>query len=337
MNIENEFILSRSPMRISFIGGGTDYKSYFENSIGRVISSTVDRFVYVASLPHAHFVPDRFKFTYRVTESVASVDLLQHPVLRAALQDLKWHEPLNIATMADLPGRTGLGSSSAFSNSLLLNLHTRLGRNISATQLAKDAIRLERNLLKEPGGWQDQVASAVGGFNYICFHDDKFSVEQLHISSEASEWISKFLYLINTGKVRRNSESSWLMQRSVSQRLSFVELNQLSDYVKIFWPRLKWAPGKHELLDVIREMVSIGWDLKKRFHPDLLTETTTRHLSQFLESKDIPHKITGSGGGGFIFAILSPDECEEVSDYIGTENLYRINLWPKGTELVFRN
>ena len=114
MKLNPRYVSSRSPMRVSFIGGGTDYESYFKKCRGQVISATIDRYVYVNTLPHTHFVEDKFKFTYKVTESVDDINKIKHPVVRKVLPLLNWNEPLNISTMADLPGTTGLGSSSAF-------------------------------------------------------------------------------------------------------------------------------------------------------------------------------------------------------------------------------
>src|SRR3989344_9305936 len=185
-------IISRTPFRISFAGGGTDIAAFFKHESGAVISTTIDKYVYITVNPNRGLHPFRYRIAYSVTENVDSVDEIQHPIVREALKLLDFREPLEITNVADLPARAGLGSSSSFAVALLHALHAMKGEYVNSEQLAKEAYHIEFDILKRPVGKQDHYAAAYGGLNLIQFHkDDTVNVSPLTCRNDVKDRLSK--------------------------------------------------------------------------------------------------------------------------------------------------
>src|SRR3989344_2780645 len=168
-------IVVRAPMRISFVGGGTDLPDFYRQTPGRVISSAIDKYVYVV-INRTPLI-DKVSARYSISETVSHPSELQHTRIKAALNDLGIEKGLEIASFASLPAKTGLGSSSSFSVALMKGLHAYLGKKIGARESAEAAARLETDLLKEPIGKQDHYAAAAGGFNGLEFPPDRLEVQ----------------------------------------------------------------------------------------------------------------------------------------------------------------
>ena len=198
-------IITKTPFRMSFFGGGTDIKSFFEEHGGSVISTTFDKYVYVNVRHLPAFFDYRNQVTYSRIERVGSVKEIEHPAVRNAMQMLDMHD-LIVNYDADLPARTGLGSSSSFAVGMLNAFYSLKGKYVGKKKLADDAIHLERVLCNEAGGWQDQIAASFGGMNRIEFSGNGFEVHPVIIHPERKEELNKNLMMFFTGFARFSAE-----------------------------------------------------------------------------------------------------------------------------------
>ena len=196
-------IITRTPFRISFVGGGTDIAEFFKKESGAVISTSIDKYVYVTVNPHKGLHPYKYRIAYSITENVNSIDEIKHPIVRETLKFLEIDQPLEITNVADLPARAGLGSSSSFTVALLHSLHALKEEHVSNQQLAEEAFHIEAEILLRPIGKQDHYASAFGGFNYIQFmSDDTVKIEPIICRKEVKENLMNNLMMFFTGSTR---------------------------------------------------------------------------------------------------------------------------------------
>ncbi len=197
--------ISRSPLRISFFGGGTDYPMYFHDYPGAVLGASIDKYIYTIALPMADFAEHRYRITYRIVEGVDRVEDIKHNVIRATLLDMRYDEPLNVAIISDLPGNSGLGSSSSFTVGFIALMEHLRGRSITKFDLFKRAVHTESDLLKENVGIQDQIHAAFGGLNLYQFHKDEFTIRPAQMATECRDALDRSLCLVYTGIQRHAS------------------------------------------------------------------------------------------------------------------------------------
>lgn len=198
-------IITQTPFRMSFFGGGTDMKSFFRENGGSVLSTTFDKYCYVNVRHLPRFFDYSTELSYSKTERVTNIDAIQHPAIRNAMKMLDMHE-IRLTYEADLPARSGLGTSSSFAVGMLNAFYALKGKYADKKKLADEAIYLERNLCQEAGGWQDQIAASFGGFNRINFNADGYEVLPVIISSERKKQLNQNLMMFFTGFTRFSSE-----------------------------------------------------------------------------------------------------------------------------------
>ncbi len=198
-------VITQTPFRMSFLGGGTDYQPFFSEYGGSVISTTFDKYCYVIVRHLPRFFEYKNQVVYRIIEKTSTVEEIQHPAVRNAMKMLDMHE-LHITYDSDLPARSGLGSSSSFAVGMLNGFYALKGKYAGKEKLAKDSIYLERELCSESGGWQDQIAAAYGGLNRIDFHGTEFTVNPIVISKERKCSLNRHLMLFFTGFTRFSSD-----------------------------------------------------------------------------------------------------------------------------------
>ena len=327
--------ITRSPMRITFIGGGTDYKSFFEIHDGATISSTINKYVNVITNGQPLFVEDKYKFTYRQTEGAKHVEDLKHPVVRETMKILEWKNPLNIATMADLPGNSGLGSSSAFTAALLYNLTGCLGKKLSSVELAKKAIYIERDLLKEPGGYQDQIATTHGGLRLISYKKDDFEVTQNYLDKDLVKYCKERLLLIRVPTPRLDMDAALKNEKYVQQNPSNQELTKLVTKTNQLWSQFVSSSVMAEKFQVIQEAIQSSWRTKSKWGNHIINTEVSEIIFK-LESVGARHyKLVGSGGGGFILIAEEPEVISTISKSFKLEDLVYFELSTSRTESLY--
>ena len=294
-------IITRAPFRMSFFGGGTDYPPFFQEHGGSVLSTTFDKYAYVTVRHLPGFFDYKTQVSYSKIEYVKHVDELEHPLVREAMKYLDMHR-LHIAYDADLPARSGLGSSSAFAAALMSAFHALKGQYISPKQLAKECIFVERTLCKEDGGWQDQIASCYGGFNRINFHENEFDVAPVIVSNEKKQKLNDNLMLFFTGFTRFSSEIAKEQTKAAkTKEQELLEMLALVDEAD------KVLVTKGSDLNDFGRLLHETWQLKRGVTSKITTSDLDAIYAKAREAGAIGGKLLGAGGGGF-FAFYVPLE-----------------------------
>lgn len=304
-------ILTVSPLRISFVGGGTDIPNYYLKNSGKVVSTAINKYVYVFIKRHDTAFGEKFRLSYSEVEHVNSIDEIKNNIIRECLKFLEIDEPLHISTLADLPAGSGLGSSSSFTTALLLGLHKLKGEVVTKYQLAEEACHIEINKLQQPIGKQDQYAVSFGGFN--CFEflpNNTVKIDPVLLSAKLENEFIKRSVLFWTNQTRgatRILEDQ--QQRSATNEIKLAKMYDLAT---------EFRNNLQEIIDwtKLRNLISEGWELKKTFSP-LIEKFDKNHLLLEVEKYyKTGFKILGAGGGGFVY-VLKPDLDSQLPFFSG--------------------
>ena len=287
-------IITKTPFRMSFFGGGTDIPDYFNKNKGAVISTTFDKFVYVTVRHLPRFFEHTTELSYSKLERVSRIDDIEHPMVRNAMKYLDMHE-LHISYDADLPARSGLGTSSTFAVGLLNAFYSLKGKHASKKQLADDAIYVERVLCNEAGGWQDQIAASFGGFNRIDFEKGKYRVTPILISSEREQRLNDNLMLFFTGFTRLSSE----IQQSTKATLK-EKKEQLDMMLSLVDEAQDILENSERDLDDFGRLLDKTWKLKRGINNNISTSSIDELYEKGITAGALGGKLLGAGGGGFL-------------------------------------
>ena len=294
-------IITQAPVRISFLGGGSDFPAHFREHGGCVLATAVDRFAYVTVQDFNHRIfTHRLRVSYRRTEDANQPSEIEHPAIRACLEKLRITEGVELHHMADLPARTGLGSSSSFVVAMLQALHAHHGRFRSAEALASEAIEVERHILQETGGYQDQIIAAYGGTSLIHFsRAGQFHVTQLPLGADRIAEIEAHLLLLYTGIER---DSFKVLRRQVARtnrnRDALCRLGALAERAA------EQLAGSGDLTQ-FGAMLHEGWQLKRHLSTVSLPSIDAAYEAGRLAGAS-GGKLLGAGQGGFLLFLAEP-------------------------------
>lgn len=289
----NDMIITQTPFRMSFFGGGTDFPEFFRENGGAVISTTFDKYCYVNVRHLPRFFDYSTELSYSKIERVQTVDEIEHPAVREAMKYLDMHE-LRLTYEADLPARSGLGTSSSFAVGMLNAFYCLKGKYVDKRRLADDAIYLERVLCKEAGGIQDQIAAAFGGFNRIDFSVDGYTVKPVIISPDRKIQLNRKLMLFFTGFSRFSSDIQQSTQKALENRKEeLLEMLTLVDEAE------KILTSKDNL-DEFGRLLDYTWKLKRKVAKGISTDSIDELYARALQAGAIGGKLLGAGGGGFL-------------------------------------
>jgi len=325
-------IITKTPLRMSFAGGGSDLQSYYKNNFGAVLSSSIDKYVYV--MVNRKF-DDYIRVGYSQTEYVNSIDEIGHNIIRETLRKVGvFTKGIDIVYMSDVLPRkwgTGLGFSSSLTVGLLNALYTLKGENISSSRLAEEACEIEIEVLDSPIGKQDQYAAAFGGLNFIKFHSDEtVTLDNLNLKSEQLLEINSKLLLFYTGL---SSESSVVLkEQKVNTETNKSTINNIDKMVEIAEKlNTDFLSGKFSNLGTrLRE----GWNLKKNLASKISNTKIDEYYNSAIDSGAIGGKILGSGGGGFILLYADPKDHFKVRKSLKDLKELDFNLSNKGSEVI---
>lgn len=297
-------IIVRAPMRVSFVGGGTDLPDFYHQYPGRVISTTIDKFIYLSI--NQSYSPSKFILKYQTTEIVSDPKELKHDRFRTALIDMGIKRGLEMGSFADVSSKTGMGSSSSFSVALVKGLNAHLGRSMSRAEAAEAACRLEIDLLKEPIGKQDQYAASFGGFNIFQFNpDDTVTIEPILLDYKKRAMLEDHLLLFFSGITRAASSVLADQRQKIVDNLETYK--KMSDSVYDFRDKLVAGDIKG-----LSEMLHEGWLRKK----SLSTKVSNSIIDELYETATKAGgwggKILGAGGGGCLLVIADPSKHAEI-------------------------
>ena len=299
-------IITKSPCRMSFFGGGTDMENYFRENGGSVLSTTFDKYCYVNVRHLPRFFDYSTELSYSKTERVTSIDDIQHPAIRNAMKMLDMHE-IRLTYEADLPARSGLGTSSSFAVGMLNAFYALKGKYADKKKLADEAIYLERVLCNEAGGWQDQIAASFGGFNRINFNADGYEVFPVIISPERKRQLNDNLMMFFTGFTRFSSDVQ--KANKVSDREKYAQLKQMH---KLVDDAEQVLVDKTRNLDDFGRLLDMTWKLKRQTGAAISTDSIDRLYVKGIEAGALGGKLLGAGGGGFLVFYVQPDKQESV-------------------------
>lgn len=301
-------IITKTPFRMSFFGGGTDMENFFREHGGAVLSTTFDKYCYVNVRHLPRFFDYSTELSYSSTERVTSVEEIQHPAIRNAMKMLDMHE-IRLTYEADLPARSGLGTSSSFAVGMLNAFYALKGKYADKKKLADEAIYLERVLCQEAGGWQDQIAASFGGFNRINFGSDGYEVLPLIISPERKKQLNNNLLMFFTGFTRFSSE----MQKAnnVSAADKTVQLKEMLSLVD---EAEQVLVNKDRDLDDFGRLLDQTWRLKKQIGSKISTNSIDAFYEKGMAAGALGGKLLGAGGGGFLLFYVQPEKQTAVRE-----------------------
>jgi len=319
-------IITRTPLRITFVGGGTDIKSFFSYEPGAAINAAINKYVYVT-------VNKRFdngiRLKYSKTENSATIDEIEHPLFREALRYVGIKDHVEISSHADIPSRgSGLGSSSAFLVGLLHALYAYKGEFKTPAEIAKAAVHIERNILGEHGGLQDQYITAYGGLRYMEFHEDGVQVSHIYTKSQTMQQLQNRLMLFYTGITRKSSE----IQKSTTGNIP-INMDRLR---MIKWQALRMRDelqqGNHE---VVGKMLHEYWQSKRQLADSISNGEIDEYYEKAINAGAIGGKILGAGGGGFFLFYVPEDKREAVTEALQPLRHVPFTFEREGTKVIY--
>ena len=321
-------IISRTPFRVSFVGGGTDLPSFYQRSYGMVISTTINKYIHIAV---SEGFEDHMRLSYSKTEIVTSVDQIKHPLIREALKLTGLtNNRLHIYSMGDVPAGTGLGSSSAFAVGLLNALWAFKGVYTSARDLAEQACKIEIDILKEPIGKQDQYAAALGGLRWIRFNPDG-SVETEPVVCKPETWqaFQDHIMLFFLGK--RRAARTILKEQSERVTDTYPILCQMRDLVPEFVKILERGTRLAEIGDLLHQ----NWELKKKLASGISNPKIDEYYERARQAGALGGKVLGAGGTGFLLVFCEPHLQSRVREALSELRFFPIRFERSGSRIVF--
>ena len=296
-------IITKTPFRISFFGGGTDYPDWYNTNGGSAISAAINKYCYVS----IRYLPPFFDYKYRIryfkNELCASLKDIRHPTVRESLRYLKFYKNgIEILHNADLPALSGLGSSSTFTVGLMNGLYSLMNKKIGKMRLAKEAILIEQQFVKDYVGSQDQVAASFGGLNHIAFDKKKIEVKNIFINKDYENKFKKNFFLIFSGFQRKANLITKRQVERTKNKKNYLYLNKIQEitknaYVEIF---------NQKKLDIRKfaDAFNEQWDIKKKLTNNVTNQNLDNIYSEAIKNGALGGKLLGAGGGGFFLFIV---------------------------------
>jgi D-glycero-alpha-D-manno-heptose-7-phosphate kinase len=321
-------IITKTPFRMSFFGGGTDIPEYFNKNGGAVISATFNKYVYVTVRHLPRFFDYTTELTYSKLERVTIIDDLQHPMVKNAMKYLDMHE-LHISYDADLPARSGLGTSSSFAVGLLNAFHCLKSKTVSKKQLADDAIYVERVMCNEAGGWQDQIAVSFGGFNRIDFDKNGYSISPIKIKKEKKDELNQNLLLFFTGFTRLSADIQKTTTREMKDKSDILSRMQ-----KLVDKAQRILEDDSICIDEFGMLLDETWKLKREVSSSISSSSIDTIYKKGIDAGALGGKLLGAGGGGFILFYVPRNKQNDVRKALGLMEV-PFEFENEGTKVIY--
>ena len=322
-------IITRSPYRISFFGGGTDYHTWYEEHGGEVLSTSINHYNYISCRYLPPFHPEyKNRIAWSILEYPNSIDEIKHNAIKGALKYYDIKRGVEISNQCDLPARSGLGSSSTFSAALIMAIKALKGKMISKEDLALETINLERNVLRENVGVQDQIATVYGGLNHIVINRaGEFTVEPVIINEKRKQHFNDHLLLFFTGVSRTSSE---VCKKQIdSAKNNTRQLTRMQSMVKDAMEVL--TSGK---LENFGELLHESWMLKRSLTDNISTSYIDEIYQTAIQNGAIGGKVLGAGGGGFMLFFAKPEYHSKIKEALKSFIHVPFKLENNGTQIV---
>ena len=287
-------IITRTPFRISLAGGGTDFEDFYKKKDGKVLSLTIDKYIYVMVKRQLGIVDHKYKVTWSRVEFCNKIEDIKHPIVRETLKYFKIDYPIEISTYADVPSNTGLGSSSAFAVGLVNAIYALQNKQVTKYQIAKVASEIEVDILKRPMGKQDHYSCCYGNINTFTFKKNGVAVNPVFYNKKFLDLINNNFILLYTN-LRRDSSQILKAQFNISSKQEIIldkMKNQVDEILKII--------NENKNFDQIGKILDIGWFLKKKISSKITNSKIENYYKIFKKNGAIGGKLLGAGGGGFL-------------------------------------
>ncbi len=293
-------IIVRTPYRVSFFGGGTDFPSYYNKFGGSVVGMAINKYCYISLRELPNFFEHKYRFVWSKIENVKNFNEITHPSIGKLLNYYKIKNGLEIHYDGDLPARSGIGSSSSFTTGVIKAIHEYKKIKINKYSLAKKTINFEQNIIKENVGSQDQIFASYGGFNQINFNKDNFKVNKLNIETNTIKQIERNMILVFTGKYRNSGDIEKVKINNMDKTINHY--HNIKSLVYEFKKILK----KEKNLDQIGYLLNEYWNIKKSLTNKVNNDEINKIYNTSIENGALGGKICGSGGGGFLLMYANP-------------------------------
>lgn len=320
-------IITKTPFRMSFFGGGTDIPDFFNEYNGAVISTTFDKYCYVNVRHLPKFFDYKSEIIYSKIERIQDNYQIAHPMVRNAMSYLDMKE-LRITYDADLPARSGLGTSSSFAVGILSAFHSLKGHYVGKKKLAEEAIELERYLCNEYGGWQDQIAAAYGGLNKISFRDEKFFVDPIIITNEKKKKLNSNLMLFFTGFTRFSAD----VQIGNKGKKFDNNKKELLDLVK---EAEEVLTSRNDNLNEFGKLLDYEWKIKKASGNNVSNKKIDDIYERGKKTGAIGGKLLGAGGGGFMLFYVEEDKQDAVKNALNDLLYVPFEFENEGSKVIY--
>jgi D-glycero-alpha-D-manno-heptose-7-phosphate kinase len=322
-------IISKTPYRISFFGGGSDYPNWYNRFSGKVISTTINKYLYLTLKKPPIYFNHKYKISYKITEYENYLKNIKHPVVREMLRHLKISHEMEINYDGDLPSRSGMGSSSSFVVGLMIALMKFKGKKISKFSLAKESINFEQKILKEIVGVQDQVAASYGGFNLIKFNKKKiFEINSFRKAEDFKKKLNKNLFLIYTGKQRMAHK----IAKTYAGNLSKEKYNNIKEILDI--TSEAETVIKKNKPDEFGKLLHDAWNVKKSLSYSISNSKIDELYDYGIQNGANGGKLLGAGGGGFILFYVPKKNQKNFKKKIGANKTISFNFENDGSQII---
>lgn len=321
-------IITQTPFRMSFFGGGTDFSGFYNEHGGAVISTTFDKYCYVTVRHLPPFFDYKTHVTYSREEKINNISEMQHPAIRNAMEWLDMHD-IRLTYESDLPARSGLGTSSSFAVGMLSAFYALKGQYADKRKLADDAIYLERTLCKEAGGIQDQIAASFGGMNRINFSADGYTVHPVIINPERKKLLNEHLMLFFTGFSRFSSDIQKGTEKSMKDKTQqLLEMYRLVDDAE------KILTDKNTSLDEFGKLLDYTWQLKRGISSGISTDSIDEQYERAKKAGALGGKLLGAGGGGFLLFYVPKEKQADVKKALAGQMYVPFSFENDGTKVI---
>lgn len=321
-------IITKTPFRISFVGGGSDLEAFYSRSEGAVISTSINKYMYIST--HRFFDPEKTQLKYSKTETIDNISDIQHPIFREVFKKFGISGGLEATSVADIASGTGMGSSSTFTVGLLHNLHVRQSRFVTKNQLAEEACEIEIIKLGEPIGKQDQYAAAFGGLNVIRFmKEGNVLVEPVHIEKTLYLAFQSHLLLFYIGSQRSASSILSEQKKNTSEADKFSTLSEMVDMVFEF--RNELYQGN---LHAVGKLLHQNWLLKQKLASGITNSLIDQIYTTGMKAGAWGGKLLGAGGGGFMLFMCPPEQQNNLIKELSKLRLFDFRFEQEGSKVI---
>ena len=321
-------IITKTPFRMSFFGGGTDMEYFFQKYGGAVISTTFDKYCYVIVRHLPRFFEYKTHLTYSKMEYVSNYNEIEHPAIREAMKMLDIHE-IHLTYDADLPAKSGLGTSSSFVVGMLNAFYALKGKYADKKKLSDDAIYLERVLCNEAGGWQDQIAASYGGLNKINFNKDGYEINPIIISPKRKKELENNLLMFFTGFVRYSAEIQTMNNFAKEDKIKY-----LLEMLALVEEAEKILVDEQADLNDFGKLLDQSWKLKRKTGKAVSTNAIDILYEKGIKAGALGGKLLGAGGGGFLVFYVLPEKKNNVMEAMKDLLYIPFRFEDTGTQVV---